>query len=345
MTVGTSYSGIPGNIAIPGAIGITSSTAANPTVIQTSAPHGLTSGDLVDVTDHHTNTGANCFGQTISVVDSTHFSIPVDTHTYSAGGATGFVWPQAFTGNKSLLPASGDPYSYLTYRPGMACVTDRDAWELTATGIYRLANSNTATGSGSAIHSDPTFATPWAYIKTGAAGGYALNPVVTGSPSGGTAFGSLLASSSGPIPVGFLNNDVVEVQLDFSFLWTGSLGSDANQWVYFALNYAYYVPGTATPTFTQQVPQSAKWASAQILTISGSNYQTVLGGNMTIRGLFQPGTGTLQGAGATDSAGLFDCQLYAGQGHGSSGDTPAEVIGDAQFMCKIWRLTGVKVES
>jgi hypothetical protein len=335
VTTGQSYNGLPANIAIPGAVAILSSTAANPTVIRTNTPHGMKSGDQSDVTDHATNTGANGFGYIVTFVDSTHFSIPVDTHTYSAGGATGFVWPQAFTGNSSLLPASGDPFSYLTFRPGMANAADREAWSLTQTGIYRLANGNLG---ATAVHTDPAFGTPWAWIKKGAGGGSALNPVTVTSPTSGTPFGSLL--HAGAIPVG--GADVIECQLDFSWQ-LDSTGSNTNQVMYFALNCAYYVPGTGSPTFTQELPQSAKRIIVPIGTAVGSIDQ---GGALTLRACFNvAGNLTLQGAGAVDNAGLFDVQLYAGQIAGTSADANASVLGDAQFMCKVWRPNAVQVET
>lgn len=65
---------------------IASSTNANPTVITTSAVHGLASGDVVEILDHLVNTAAN--GTWVAtVLSTTTFSIPQSAN--GVGGATG----------------------------------------------------------------------------------------------------------------------------------------------------------------------------------------------------------------------------------------------------------------
>jgi len=67
---------------------ISSSTNATPIVITTSAAHGYSTGAVVEISGHVTNTNANGTF-TATVVTSTTFSIPaVGT---AAGGATGQV--------------------------------------------------------------------------------------------------------------------------------------------------------------------------------------------------------------------------------------------------------------
>jgi hypothetical protein len=67
---------------------ISSSTSANPIVITTSAAHGYTSGDVVEILNHTTNTNANGTW-VVTVVSSTTFSIPQPGN--GTGGATGTV--------------------------------------------------------------------------------------------------------------------------------------------------------------------------------------------------------------------------------------------------------------
>lgn len=65
---------------------ISSSTTANPTVITTAVVHGLTTGDVVEIANHATNTNAN--GTWVAtVVTTTTFSVPINGN--AAGGATG----------------------------------------------------------------------------------------------------------------------------------------------------------------------------------------------------------------------------------------------------------------
>lgn len=72
-------------------VAISSSTAANPSVITTAAAHGYSTGDQVLITGHATNTAVNgCW--TITVLTTTTLSVPV--LGVGAGGATGSVSKQ-----------------------------------------------------------------------------------------------------------------------------------------------------------------------------------------------------------------------------------------------------------
>jgi hypothetical protein len=155
--MGTPYAGLNSNVALPTSLSIQSSTAASPTVIQTVLAHGLTTGDYVDIVGHTTNTGANCINQPVTVIDTTHFSIAINTSAGAAGGATGLVFPQQFTGNISLNPANGDALAASTWIPGMSCLTDRTTGLLARMGAYKLVNDYTI----SSKQSDPKFTTQW----------------------------------------------------------------------------------------------------------------------------------------------------------------------------------------
>lgn len=72
-------------------VAISSSTAANPSVITTAAAHGYSTGDQVLIAGHATNTAiAGCW--TITVLTTTTFSVPALGN--AAGGATGTATKQ-----------------------------------------------------------------------------------------------------------------------------------------------------------------------------------------------------------------------------------------------------------
>jgi len=69
---------------------VTGCTNANPGVVQTATPHGLNSGDTAYVFNMGSMTGFPCL-VTATVVDTTHFSIGVDTTSWGAYSGTGGV--------------------------------------------------------------------------------------------------------------------------------------------------------------------------------------------------------------------------------------------------------------
>lgn len=75
FTIGAaSNSTIGGDISAP--VAITSSTGVNPSVVTTTAAHGLATGDTVEIVGHATNTAIN--GQWVAtVLTTTTFSVPV----------------------------------------------------------------------------------------------------------------------------------------------------------------------------------------------------------------------------------------------------------------------------
>jgi hypothetical protein len=91
-------------------IGIASSTNANPSVITTSAVHGYTSGDNVEILNHAVNTNANGTW-VVTVLTTTTFSIPQPGN--GVGGATGTVQKMetdadlAFTVNSVFSAVAG----------------------------------------------------------------------------------------------------------------------------------------------------------------------------------------------------------------------------------------------
>jgi hypothetical protein len=70
-----------------GSVAITSNSInAVATVVTTTAPHGLASGDEVTIAGNSGSTPAINGARTVTVIDSTHFSIPVVTTVGGTGG-------------------------------------------------------------------------------------------------------------------------------------------------------------------------------------------------------------------------------------------------------------------
>jgi hypothetical protein len=82
--------------AIGSPVAISSSTAANPSVITTAAAHGFVNGDTVAIVGHAGNTNANG-GWIVTNLTSTTFSIPV----FGNGAGTG-------TGTATKQPTDSD---------------------------------------------------------------------------------------------------------------------------------------------------------------------------------------------------------------------------------------------
>jgi hypothetical protein len=73
----------PDNLAIP----ITSNTLANPTIVTCPVPHGLTTGDVVLISGVITSTPAINGQQTVTKINATQFSIPVNVTVAGTGGS------------------------------------------------------------------------------------------------------------------------------------------------------------------------------------------------------------------------------------------------------------------
>lgn len=109
-----------GTIAAAGTVlTISTVTTANPGVVTTSAPHGLVTGDIVTIASVGGATQANGTWP-VTVVDTTHFQIPVNvTGTYTSGGTATTV---AMTvGGGTSLPVAKS----ITVKGTNAYATDR----------------------------------------------------------------------------------------------------------------------------------------------------------------------------------------------------------------------------
>lgn len=162
-------------------IPITSNTQANPTIVQTAVPHGLTSGQIILISG---NTGSNASingERTVTVTDSTHFSIPVNCTTAGGTGGTfvlsstvnggaGYQAISAFSGFSGVagkIQHSADNSSWadlvtftsVTAGPGDPTAAQRIAVAAGTTVNRYLRHVGTVTGSGSV--------TPFSVFKRG----------------------------------------------------------------------------------------------------------------------------------------------------------------------------------
>lgn len=72
-------------------VNITSNSIANPTSVLCAAPHGLVSGQTVTIAGVATSSPTINGVWTVTVIDSTHFSIPVNVTVAGSGGTVTFA--------------------------------------------------------------------------------------------------------------------------------------------------------------------------------------------------------------------------------------------------------------
>jgi hypothetical protein len=83
---------------------ISNASVANPTVITTAAPHGLTSGDSVTIVGATTTPTINGT-RVVTVTDSTHFTVPINV---TVGGAQTGTYVNTVAATKSKLLPNDD---------------------------------------------------------------------------------------------------------------------------------------------------------------------------------------------------------------------------------------------
>ena len=131
------YKGKAGNISVPAQLSIVSSTNTAPIGIQTSTPHGLTTGDTVDVFGHQTNTAAN--GQrTVTIINSTTFTLDGSTGV-GTGGATGKVNVLAYAATLTE-PSDGDAAVSASVDTPLSGLADRTSALVVSTGKFKIAD-------------------------------------------------------------------------------------------------------------------------------------------------------------------------------------------------------------
>ena len=96
------YATDPNQTVVP----ITSNSQANPTVVTTPVPHGLTSGDIVVIAGVAGSSPTINGERTVTVITPTTFSVAVDTSGGSAGTGGSFVRGNSSNGGVGYLEVS-----------------------------------------------------------------------------------------------------------------------------------------------------------------------------------------------------------------------------------------------
>lgn len=150
------------------AINIVANTLANPSVVQTSKPHGLTTGQKVLIAGVATSSPTINGERTATVVDATHFSVPVNVTTAGTGGSfvksntvaggVGYLQVPAYSGFSSVVDKimhSPDDITYaalITFTTVTAAppnVNTKQRVTVAGTIDRYLSNNGDVTGSGS----------------------------------------------------------------------------------------------------------------------------------------------------------------------------------------------------
>lgn len=161
-TLGTvvDYAADPSHRVVP----IVSSSVANPSVITTSVPHGLATGQRALIAGHTGSTPAVNGDQPVTVIDATSFSIPVDVTVGGTGGTVvpansltggvGFQQVVALSGFTGFVGTFRDSADDITYADLVACAPvtaapGAEAVSVTGPIDRYLAFDGNVTGSGS----------------------------------------------------------------------------------------------------------------------------------------------------------------------------------------------------
>lgn len=120
-------------------VAVASSSVANPSVVTTSAAHGITNGATVTIAGHTGSTPAINGSHVATVIDATTFSIPVNVTAGGTGGTVtrGTNLPRARTGYMAVQP--GDLCTLVGYLRRVAGTDEK--------GEMRLLSYNAAFGS------------------------------------------------------------------------------------------------------------------------------------------------------------------------------------------------------
>lgn len=107
------------------AINIASNTLANPSVVTTTKPHGLTSGDVILIAGVITSSPTINGQRTVTVISSLTFSVPVNVTTAGTGGSfvkastnaggVGYLQETALSGFSGVVPKIMHSVDDMTY--------------------------------------------------------------------------------------------------------------------------------------------------------------------------------------------------------------------------------------
>lgn len=298
----STYRGLPGNTSgnLPATIAIHSSTPATPVQIAVLTPHGLITGDVVNIYGHQVNTVAN--GQfTITVTGAFTFSLN-GTVGIGVGGATGTIQP--LTVPSFTIPSDGDALNAASVNVAFESDADRSSWLVTNTGSWKnRVSQGLGSNLGAVRHLDNYVGATWGQI------------VVSSTNVQTMASGSTL-----PIQVtnDAVAGDLLELQLDSTANWLGS--SSPSGGMFISMMFATSEPGGSLSSYAP-VPAGAKW----FLPGSVSTNQRI---PFTLRGYVEGLAGPLVWIGV---AGL----VPTGGGTGE-----VDLLGDYFLTARLWRQTG-----
>jgi hypothetical protein len=301
----TQENGFPRNVVsnAPAAINIASSTNANPIVVTTSAPHNLTTGDVVSIQGHQVNTSANRMA-VVTVLSATTFSISDyllggTVAGVGIGGATGTV--QAYgTGTTFAIPADGvDNEAAASVNTPFNALADRTAFLTAATGGYSLSQTGIYQGGNPGMNLSLTN-NAWTAQGTVA---FYTPPVITGL---------------------YPAIDLIELDISSSEIITvgSSTGVSAIRVAPFV---SFYDPGGA-PTFNSPLPSGA-------IEIATNGFDS--GGNAPLR----PFTMTAQVPPASVNHSV--CAITFGVYQAGTGGSATFTWGQIAVRWRVWRQTGL----
>jgi hypothetical protein len=150
----------PSQVPIP----ITSNSLANPSVVTTPVPHGLTTGDIVLIAGVITSNPTINGSRTVTVISPTTFSVPVNVTTAGTGGsfvranssngASGYQEVTAmagFTGYVGKLRDSPDDVTYADLLTFANVTAAPNAQRVTVAGVVDryVSHDGDVTGAGS----------------------------------------------------------------------------------------------------------------------------------------------------------------------------------------------------
>jgi hypothetical protein len=156
----TDYTLDPAQRVIP----ITSNSIANPTVVTTPIPHGLTTGDIILVSGVASSSPTINGSRTVTVITATTFSVPVNVTVAGTGGSFvranstggGIAFQQVtaysgFTGYVGKVRDSADDITYadLATFANVTSAPSAEAVTVAGTVDRYLAADGNVTGSGS----------------------------------------------------------------------------------------------------------------------------------------------------------------------------------------------------
>jgi hypothetical protein len=145
-------------------IPITSNSLANPSVVTTPVPHGLTTGDIIFIAGVITSSPTINGERTVTVISPTTFSVPVNVVTggtggtfvraNSSGGGVGYQQVSAFSGFTGFVGKIRDSPDDITYADLLTFVNVTSApngQRVTVAGVVdrHLSYTGDVTGSGS----------------------------------------------------------------------------------------------------------------------------------------------------------------------------------------------------